>query len=35
MFYNTARYFPRFPLDGLAVYIVHINGLFIHLHGSS
>jgi len=33
--YNTARYFPRFPLDGLVVYIVHINGLFIYLHESS
>ena len=32
--YNTARYFARFPLDSLAVYIVRINGLFIYLHGS-
>jgi len=23
-----------FPLDGLAVYIVHMYGLFIYLHGS-
>jgi len=32
--YNTARLFPCFPLDGLAVYIVHMYGLFIYLHGS-
>ena len=33
--YTTARFFPRFTLDGLAVYIVHIHGLFIYLHGSN
>ena len=32
--YNTARFFPHFPLDYLAMYIVHIHGLFIYLHGS-
>ena len=33
LFFNTARYFRRFPLDGLAMYIVNLNGLFIYLHG--
>ena len=32
--YNTARFFPRFPSDGLVLYIVYIHGLFIYLHGS-
>jgi len=32
--YNTAGFFPRFPLDSLAVYIVYIHDLFIYLHGS-
>ena len=32
--YNTARLFPCFPLDGLAVNIVHIHGFFLHIHGS-
>jgi len=31
--YNTARFFPCFPLYGLAVYIVHIYGLFFNIHG--
>ena len=32
--YNTAIFFPRFPLDGLVVYIVHIHGFFLHIYGS-
>jgi len=32
--YNTAGFFPRFPLDSLAVYIVYIHDLFIYLHGA-
>ena len=25
---------PCYPVDGLAVYIVHIHGFFFHIHGS-
>jgi len=32
--YNTARFFPCFPLYGLAVYTVHIHGFFFYKHGS-
>mgnify|MGYP000084268974 CR=1 FL=1 len=32
--YNIARFFPRFLLDSLVVYIVYIHSLFIYLHGS-
>ena len=33
-YYNTARLFPCFPLDGLAVYMKNIHGFFFHIHRS-
>jgi len=28
---NTAIFFPRFPLDGLAEYIAHIHNFFFYI----